>query len=279
MAIFLDSVVGNRTPLWLDYIDYAGRLLAGDRIPWLDITAFIAWQRKAQGLLKADVVVVPLAPLAAAWLVAHPQLGKAMAEKKRALFPIKTLLADTALRAHLVELAAGLRSSFAKLPLALVLPSPRRWIALAYEQVAGNADDIDIGEDEIDSAAVYVADFLRAFGETGVDTVLLEEAADHAITAAEIGLYQPVINVAAHYRWSLGVQFAGAACAIDIASGLGFIIADKALDGIVCGIATPAAFWSGGDLPECAPGSFRFAKIPADTNPEKVLDLLIALRS
>ena len=37
--------------IWLDSHNYAGRLLAGGAPPWLEVAAFVAWQRKTQGLL------------------------------------------------------------------------------------------------------------------------------------------------------------------------------------------------------------------------------------
>ncbi|MDB5986882.1 MAG: hypothetical protein JWR16_1935 [Nevskia sp.] len=279
MAAFLDTLAADGKLLWLDYTAYAGKLLANNKIPWLDVTNFISWQRKAQGLLKADVVPVPLAPLIEAWLAAHPELAKAMGEKKRALFPLKALLADAALRAHLVDLLGSLRSSFGKLPMALVLPSPRRWIALAYAQANGSADGIDIGADEVDSASVYVADFLRAFGEIGINALLLEEAADNQPSVAELEWYQPVINVAAHYRWDVGLRLPGAAADLGKGGGLGFVIATAPIAGVPTGVAAAPAFWTGAAAPACPAGGFRFAEVPADANPEKVLDLLGALRS
>ncbi len=282
MAAFLDALHGNGKLLWIDASAYAGKLLAGGRIPWLDVSAYVAWQRKAQGLLKADVIAVPLDAAIEAWLAAHPALVTSMAEKKRVLFPLKTLLADAGLRAHLVELVGGLRSSFAKTPLMLVLPSPRRWIAGAYAQASGNSDALDIGADEIDSAAVYVADFLRAFGDSALDGLVLQEAREAAgsqpLQAAELEWYQPVINVAAHYRWDLGLQVDGEGSALAGATALGFVIATAAVAGLISGVVTPASYWSGGAAPPGSASGFRFAEIPADANPEQVLDRLAALR-
>ena len=102
-----------------------------------------------------------------------------MAAKRRAVYPLKTLLADEGLRAHLVELARNLRAGNAGLPLVLVLPSPRRWLALAQEQGApGETGEAD--EEAIDSASVYIADFLRAFGDCGVDAMLLLDEQESA---------------------------------------------------------------------------------------------------
>jgi hypothetical protein len=47
---------------------------------------------------------------------------------------------------------------------------------------------------------VFIADFLRAFGEAGVDALMLDEVDGHA---ADIATYQSVLNLAAHYRWDI----------------------------------------------------------------------------
>jgi hypothetical protein len=277
MAAFLDRMTGSKL-LWLDYSAYAGTLLAGGRIPWLDVAACIGWQRKAQGLLKSDVVPVPVALLIADWLATHSELARAMGEKKRVLFPLKTLLADSLLRGHLLDLLQGLRSSFGKTLLALVLPAPRRWIAIACEQAGASADNGDIGGDEIDSASVYVADFLRAFGQSGIDSLLLEEAADVSLTSSGLELYQPMINVAAHYRWDFGIHLKAGANGLDTSAGLGFVIAPSVVETVATGIEIPTAFWADAPVPDCPANGFRFAEVPADASPEKVLERLGVLR-
>ena len=277
MPSFLDAVAAaGRPALWLDYSDYAGRLLAGGAIPWLDVAAFVAWQRKAQSLLKSNVAAMPIAPAIEAWLAAHDSLREAMAEKSRAVYPLRTLLADESLRAHLLELTQGLRSGSGELPLALVLPSPRAWVALAYRQARG--ESVEVGEDEADSASVYIADFLRVFDKAGVDVLLLQEAADYAPTSAQDLLcYQSVINVAAHYRWEMGLhimnadQYSGA-----LPDGCAFAIAERALDGVRSGVSLGETFWKGAAAP--AGAQFFHAQIPADAQPESVLERLAALR-
>ena len=117
---------GRASVVWLDSHNYAGRLLAGGAPPWLDVAAFVAWQRKAQGLLKSNVASLPVAPVVAAWLETRPDLREAMGAKTRAVYPLKVLLADEMLREHLVEMARGMRSAVGGL-LALALPSPRAW--------------------------------------------------------------------------------------------------------------------------------------------------------
>ena len=277
MGAFLDLLSAGGKPLWLDYTAYAGRLLAKGAPPWLDAGACVAWQRKAQGLLKSSVATVAVAPVCAAWLEAHTELREAMAAKRRAVFPLKTLLADEGLRAHLVELTGAMRAGSAGLPLVLVLPSPRRWLALAQQQAHGAADESD--EETIDSAAVYIADFLRAFGECGVDAVLFEETAEDE--PAAVDAYQAALNVAGHYRWDTGLRLPAAA-KFAAAGPLSFVIAPKPVPGARAGGVVPAEFWAqskaGAAPPKRPEGGFLYAEIPATAQPEAVLDRLALLR-
>jgi hypothetical protein len=274
MPTFDSLLSAARKPLWLDYGDYAGALLAQGAVPWLDVSALVAWQRKAQGLLKSDVLQLPVATVCAAWLAANPPLREAMAAKKRTVFPLKTLLADEALRAHLVELAKGLRTCFAELPLALACPSPRHWVAEAFRQAHGDGEAVEVGDDETDSAAVYVADFLRSFGDAGVDVLLLQESLDSEPASTEaLALYQPVLNIAAHYRWSTVLD--APAGRLSDATGFGFLIAASAGGGR----RIPTEFWSGAGAPDCPPQGFRHAAIPAAAQPESVLQRLAELRT
>jgi hypothetical protein len=140
MSRLLDRVASAASGsglLWLDANDYASALLANGAPPWLDVAATLAWQRKAQGLLRSDVVSLPLAVVIDAWLAQNPALRTAMAAKSRLLAPLKVLLADEALRAHLAEMVRGMRAGFGDSVLALLIPSPRYWPALSYAQAFG----------------------------------------------------------------------------------------------------------------------------------------------
>jgi hypothetical protein len=278
MAALIERINSAPRCLWLEYNAYAGALLAGGDVPWLDVDAAIGWMRKAQSLLKSDVIALPLSAVVAQWLGAHTQLQKAMAAKRRTVFPLKTLLAEMPLRAHLVELARAVRSSFPKLPLVMVLPSPRLWVTQAFAQ-ALPADTAEIDADAVDGAAAYVADFLREFAECGIDALLLQESAGSEPASVEdLQLYQPVFNLAAHYRWDLGLRLPQALHPAAVGAGPNFIVSPKTLAGQSVGLLVPAQFWDGETAPECPEGGFRFAEIPADARPESVLERLSALR-
>lgn len=278
MGNFLD-LAGSaaQRPLWLDSNGYTARLLEAGQPPWLEVANFLAWQRKAQGLLRSDVVALPAEPVVAALLAKHPQLQSAMAGKTRALFPLKTLLADVPVREHLIEMLNGLRACFPGMPLALIIPSPRRWVDLSYAQAFGPDAACAAGADEFDSASMYVADFLRAFSESGLDILLIDEAeGSEPASSDEIEWYRPVLNIATHYRWTLGLRLPRAEFSPGAVEGVGFFIAPRGLDAPT-GITTPTSFWTGSSAPPCLPGQFRHAEIPVDANPECVLDRIAFL--
>jgi hypothetical protein len=280
MAAFIDLLArASRPVLWLDATAYAGRLLAGGAVPWLNAAELIAWQRKAQGLLKSDVVALPLAALCEAWLSVHPALKNAMAEKRRAVYPLKVLLADEALRAHLLEVLNSYRAVFTSVPLALIAPSPRAWIAEAYAQAHGADAEVEIGDDEADSAAMYLADFLRSFADSGVDVLLLDEQnLAQPLAASTLACYQTVANVAGHYRWDLGLRLSAAGAESVEDADLAFVVAAQTQASVGAGLEVPAAFWDGADVVVVPTGGFRFVSIPEQAQPERVLERLEILR-
>lgn len=191
--------------LWIEASDYLARLFAGGRWPWTDPTASLALQRKGQGLLRSAVLGLPLGALVPAWLASQPALGQAMAEKTRLIHPLRTLLADEALRRLVSEHLQGLRASFPQTCLALCLPAPGAALVRAWRAVHAG-EPTAISEDDIDAAAVRQADFLRGFGDSGVDLLVLEEPPGTPLNLAAVReLYAPLFNLAAHYRWTLAL--------------------------------------------------------------------------
>ena len=272
MNRLLDRLDAPAPLLWIDADDYCERLLANGQAPWADAAAWLAWQRKGQGLLRSDVVALPLARIVDGWLEAQPDVRSTMGLRNRLLLPLRTLLANEALRAHLVELVAGLRASQGSTPVVLVLPSPRAWVAIAYRQAFADEPEPEVGADDADSAAVYVADFLRAFGEAGLDGVLLVEAAETVPGSDDdLSCYSAVFNLAAHYRWACGIELPKSG---DFdASSLDFVISSEAQSGVRRHGHRIA--WHS-ETEKVA--HFSFITVPANGEPEQVLDHLRRLR-
>lgn len=277
MSRLAELIAAGTPPLWLAADAYAGRLLAGGAPPLLDSAEYIAWHRKAASLLKPGVAAFAVAPVVAAWIGHDAATREAMQAKRRTVAPLKNLLAGEGLRAHLQAILLGLRASYPGQPLALVVPSPHLWLLQAYQAAFDEVPDY--GDDEIDNAAMYLADFLRSFGESGIDLVLLDEtAATEPASDAALELYQAALNVAGHFRWGAGVHLPQATQADLACSGLDFVIAPKVMPAPHVGLALSTAFWEGAEAPALPANGFRYVEVPADATPEQVLTRLATLR-
>jgi hypothetical protein len=260
--------------LWIDGTDYCARLF-GAVPPWLDVSAGVAWRRKAQDLLRADVLELDALPIVAAACAARADLRAAMAAKSRGGYALKTLLADAPLRALLVEWTTALRSALPGLPLCLRLPSPHAAVGWAWQLAHATSPDEAPDEDLVDSAALYLADFLRGFASAGLDALLLDEGDGPMPDSDLLVLYQSVLNVAGGYQWAVGMSCPPGTTAAPLPPGLGFAIADAAL-ALPTVLRVPDAFWIGGDAGAAAP--LRCMRIPPDSQPEQVLQQLRQLR-
>jgi hypothetical protein len=260
--------------LWIDGTDYCARLF-GAPPPWLDVTAGVAWMRKAQDLLRADVLELDAVRIIDAACAARADLRSAMAAKSRGGYALKTLLADEPLRALLTEWVGALRSALPNLPLCLRIASPRAAVGKAWTLAHGVAPDDVPDEDLVDSAALYLADFLRGFSTSGLDALLLDEGAGPLPDADGLALYQSVLNVAAGYQWATGLACPGGTTAAALPSGFGFAMADAALT-VPTVIRIADAAWTGGDA--CSGASMRQLRIPENAQPEDVLQRLKQLR-
>jgi hypothetical protein len=150
-------------------------------------------------------------------------------------------------------------------PLVLAVPEPGAWAvaadAEANRKPPGAADD-----ETADAAAVFAADMLRVFADTPVEGVLAASGRTEAALA-------PILNVARHYRWDIGIRGdtpGGAGPVVDFRIG-------ACGPGIV-GVPLPRSFWDGKPPPAVLGPGFWFAEVPADAVPESVLGRLAVLR-
>lgn len=268
----MKAAAAGRVPLWLDDATYSSTLLAGGAVPWSDSSAYCAWRRKAQSLLRSDVLAFPLDAALVAWVKSHPALAAALKTRSRPTYPLKTLLADAGLRTYLTDLIRALRGTSADLPLALSCRLPGALAAEIFQLAFGEPCEID--DDDADSASVYLADLLRAFGELGVDGLLLGQPGDVSDAPSD-AFCQPILNLAAHYRWEIG-RFQPPQHPVD---ELSFIVtAATASASVPSGIVIDAAFWQDERSEAPASNAFRYAEIPTTLAPDAVLSRLDVLR-
>jgi len=265
------------TCLWIADTEYTARLLAGGAPPWLDVASLIAWRQQAQTLLRPSVTVLDVGALVEAWLGYRADLRQTAVAKRGPAAALGAVLADDSLKQHVSAVLRGLKRSYPGQPLALVMPSPLAWLStLIKDMQHAHSHPAD---EEIEDAAVDLADFLRAFGSDEVDVLALVEDSGAATRTPDLfELYDPVINVARHYRWAVGLDLTALPSPCDVDPPVDFLIAKQG-DVRCLGQDVSAAVWYGDKAPQATAGGFLYLRIPADTNPEEVLTRLAAMRA
>ncbi len=268
----------SRAAVWLDSLVYGRRvILGGAEIPWSRPAEFLNFHRQAHDLLRPSVATLQVGAFYEAWLVVRPEALQSMAGKKRLGFALKQLLADEEPRRLVCELLRVLRSAYSSTPMVVSIPSPRRWVASIHRR-ANRIDAVAISEDDVESASMYVTDWVRSFAESSIDGLLLEEERGNDQTSAQaLATYQPVINAAKYYRWALGVLSQGTHYAQGPLEGVDFLITDADCEADITGRVLPDSFWAGENPPMLRKG-FYYLRVPEDALPERVLERLALLR-
>lgn len=271
---------GSGPGLWIDYLDYARRLFLKGADPWGDPARFVNAFSQAQQLLKSDLIDVRVEDYMASWLQGD---GAALEPARRPTSDLKQILGDDSYRDGLVTVLATLGDLGRGCSgIALTIPSPRRWLRICVARAGGDVDE-PLDEDYVEMAAMYIADYLRAFADSGISALLLEEDRDPGQDL--LSLYQPVLNVAAGYQWDVGILIPG-----ELTTALGGDLAVTIVDpaalaalakgGAPCGVSVPGDYWAGKDKKFAVPEGCAavYVRIPGDANPEQVLKRLAALR-
>jgi hypothetical protein len=267
--------------VWLASSGYARRLLLGEGgNPFASASQYLTFFTQADGLLRPDVAVLDLGEFYRSWVEGHPGLALEMASKRRATYPLRRLLDEPEPRRLMREIVeAVLAALHGRKPFVVALPSPKAWLT----QAARLADlgDPDAAPEAVDDAAMYVADLLRPLSSLPVSGMLLEEDGDgEAMGDESVQSYQPLVNIARHYRWSIRLRLGPQSVA-----GPGTL---SSFDGVIAppgtavdklaGLDVGAALWAGEALPALDPGQFYYARVPPDHEPEAVLETLARLR-
>jgi hypothetical protein len=258
--------------LWLRAFAYTRRvLLAGATIPWLRPAELAQFVGQTQRLLAATVVSFPLASIVSAWLE-DPSAAAACTGKRRPAGTFKGALAEDGLRALTVEVLRAVTEATRPAPLALMTPDPGRWAAAVHAQV-NQLSPVDVDDDGAEMAAVYVADLLRAFADCEVAGLLIDP---DGATVGE-GLVAPILNIARHYRWDVGLR-SSPGSSVAATAPFDFRIMDAPMCEGICGIELAPGFWAGEAPPTLPDGAFYFGDVPVDAVPEALLARLAVLR-
>jgi hypothetical protein len=277
-------ISGEGSPkLWIDFNAYAKQLLLGENEnPWATPAAYMSFYKQAHGLVSAEVVVLDVWDLFQHWMQDDTDALPSMSGKKRITVALKTMLEAFAPRELLAEVITAMSNNYAgSVPMVMVMPSPRSLIAKAHK--AANGDDVIPEESHVDTAAMYVADYLRYFSETELSGVLfLEDTVLMPTSSEELGWYQPVFNVAKHYRWSVGVHLPFTGEGFDLPDDVNFSIVPAGSSSATnsMGVDISNSIWDGQDIDELPANEngFYYLNIPEETKPECVLDTLSSLR-
>jgi len=274
---------GNGLKVWLKSSAYTRRLLLGEAgDPWLSGAHYLAYFTQAHGLLKPDVAVVEVGELFDSWLLRHPEVREEMASKKRLSFPLRKLLEQEGPRQLLAEVVEAVLANLrGQTPLVLAMPSPKHWLHHANE-LAGRTD-IELDPDGIEDAAMYMADLIRSVSAHAVGCVLLEEHPDDArMGETDIERYRPLSNVTRHYRWSIALRLPRDKVVTSPAlTDFDAVISPSIRVPVPAstGVDISDLLWNEAPLPALEAGQFYFAEVPANQQPESVLESLARLRA
>jgi hypothetical protein len=270
---------GRSRPVWFDSLAYCReKLLSGEPLPWHspgDLTAFFG---KAQGMFRSDALLVDLADMYAQLVDNDDALRTAMTARARPGYALRVLLADERARAVAVEAVSAVAATAGVVPVVLSLPSPSHWLTITAEQAGQELAPPDV--DRAESAAMYVADFLRTFAASGVDGLLLDEGPTPADDLVDPEAYRSVLNVADHYEWPVLIRSdTTSAWPHGAVSGVAAWLGTVAVGAPVArwGAVSGRDFWSGTDRSK--ESDFLLAVVPADADPEAVMQRVRALNT
>jgi hypothetical protein len=274
----LDAAPSGRSrAVWFDSLAYCReKLLSGEPLPWRSPGELTAFFGKAQGMFSSDALLVDLGDLYAQLVTDSDELRVAMAARSRPGYALRVLLADEQARAVAREAVSAVAATAGAVPVVLSLPSPSHWLKVTAEQAGQEVTPPDA--DRAETAAMYVADFLRTFAGGGVDGLLLDEGPTPAGDLVDPEAYRSVLNVADHYAWPVLVRSDTTSAwphgaVAGIAAWLGTVADGQPVArwGLVAG----QDFWSGED--RTAHSDLVFAVVPADADPEVVMRRVRAL--
>ena len=194
------------TKKWLDILAYANQLFANGRDDlWSNSDTFLSVFSQGQMLLQSDVLHIPLEHLYVGILekgdFVHEWAGK------KPTFLLKKLLGLEKPKEFMREILTGIQNShMASKPVVIVIPSPQCWLE-QIQQFINPGQEVSISEDDIESAAIYMAEYVRLFSTLGIAAIVIDEKDNHLLPlVAVLPLYQPLINIGKHYQWLIGLK-------------------------------------------------------------------------
>lgn len=273
-----DYFTQTDTKKWLNFTQYANKLFANGRTDlWENPDTFISVFGQGQALLQSDVLHIAIAPVYENYLKKSHFVEQW--DGKRPTFIVKKLFAVEEPKNIMGDILTNIQNShLSSKPVALIIPSPQSWLEMIQSEAK------TWSEDDIESVAMYVAEYIRFFSTLNIETIVLDEAANGALSLTErLPLYQPIINVAKHYQWLLGLKLPTINEEIkSVASKVDFTIIDNTMltelqafqaNPLRIGGGLNREFWlTNSDSPILK--GLLYGEIPVEAEPENVLNKL-----
>jgi len=132
----------------------------------------------------------------------------------------------------------------------------------------------------VDTASIYVADFLRTFADSKLDAVAIQETPGLGpIDHREFMSYAPILNKAQHYRWEFGLFDEGDADSCpSTGEDVHFQVRKVFPAGAQGRRIVTARLDSDASFLEHPVDQIRYCQIPAGAHPEFVLRRLDQMR-
>lgn len=250
----------GRGALWVDGLDYAAGRLADGAVPWHLPAELASLLGGVHGLLRSDVTLVPLRDIVLAHLYACPELRTAVESAPSDVRRLRALLGDAGLREVTLQAVNVIVASTAPRPVVVTLPAPPGWLQLraAHGPSPTSADS--------ERASMFVADFLRLLGGSGISAVVLDERGLQAMaTDLRAASLTPILNVGGHFRWPVFLR--GHASVFLLGESRPRQVGDE----------VPESIWAGQDPPAPAPGRLTVITVPVDADPDHVQSVITRL--
>ncbi len=264
----------RRRVVWVDYDDYAARVFANSPPDWLaQATRYANTMSQARKAVHTDVLSIDCTgPCLAACGTEGEPADRALAA-----------LRNAAARAFVTEVIDALAHKHAAdTDLVLRLQAPCDLLARCDVVGAPSFD-------ELDDLGTALADLVRGWSDKPIAGLLLVRAAGAPLSADEKDAYEPLFAAAHHYGWLT---------AFDVEAPLAADIAGENITDLVLAQSLPLAalpglnaerrrFGGGLDAPYwLAPATgalpadqLLYGRVPADAEPERVLERSALLRA
>jgi hypothetical protein len=253
-----EAVAQAERPLIWTSADQFGRavLRGGAELPWTDAAELVHFHAMLGRILGSQVVSLSAGDFFEHLLAHRPAVLAQMRSKTRPGAALRAMLADAEGRTLFREVVAGCAGDDRSRPMVVRVPDPGQWLGWAHARAYGEPPPV-IDPERLESAAVLVADFLRALATAGVGAVLLP--------GGDFGPPAPIVNVAASYGWDIGVDHRTHP-APATSGHADFYLAPDAVAGTLTAVDPGPAFWNA--APKAPSARIYYLPVPASVRAE-----------